>query len=165
MRLDTPDIKKAKEFALKHHGNQKYGKKPYMYHLEGVANKVDDVLDDFNIPTNDEETEHLLIIALLHDVVEDTDVTSEELMEEFGLSIAFQVEMLTHIDTYSYLEYILNLKTLASMIVKIADLRFNRAESEKEYAAKSNNRKKQMIAKYQMAEYIVGNNLEKLLEE
>lgn len=49
------------------HAGQKYGKKPYWTHPLAVANRLN---------TDDEE---LKIIALLHDVVEDTHYTFEDL--------------------------------------------------------------------------------------
>ena len=43
--------------------------------------------------------EVMIISALLHDVVEDTDYTIEDILEIFGKDIAFLVEGLTKIDT------------------------------------------------------------------
>lgn len=72
-------IKKAKEFALERHGNQKYGEYPYAYHLR----KVVGVLERF------EAGSPLLVSsAWLHDVVEDTNVTIEEIDRIFGENVA-----------------------------------------------------------------------------
>ena len=41
--------------------------------------------------------EHMVISALLHDVVEDTDVTITQIEEEFGIDVACIVDGLTKI--------------------------------------------------------------------
>jgi (p)ppGpp synthase/HD superfamily hydrolase len=58
-------INKAKEFAIKHHGEQKYGDRPYSFHLDQVVSYL--------VPYG----ETAQVIGYLHDVVEDTDVTLE----------------------------------------------------------------------------------------
>lgn len=59
---DLPaSVTAAREFAIKAHGDQKYGTHPYVYHLDKVAEIVR--------PWGDE----LMTIAYLHDVLEDTD--------------------------------------------------------------------------------------------
>ena len=70
-------IDKAKEFAIKAHGNQKYGKLPYEYHLQQVVSKLM-LWRDFNaFPITDE----YIAVAWLHDVLEDTDVSCEQIYE------------------------------------------------------------------------------------
>jgi len=74
---------KAREFAIRRHGGQKYGKHPYSVHLDAVANISLDYGDD------------AVAIAYLHDVVEDTDTTLNEIEAEFGLFISQCVSLLT----------------------------------------------------------------------
>lgn len=74
---------KAREFALKHHGEQKYGEHPYIVHLDAVAELVQGY------------GETAAVIAYLHDVVEDTDVTLSEISKKFGALIADCVAVLT----------------------------------------------------------------------
>ena len=73
-------VERAKEFAIKAHGKQKYGKLPYEYHLQQVVNKL--MLwkdyDSFDV------TDECLAAAWLHDVLEDTDTTHSQLYQEFG---------------------------------------------------------------------------------
>lgn len=76
-------IESAKEFAAKAHGNQLYGDKPYLYHLEKVASHLQGY------------GEEAQIIAYLHDVVEDTDVTVEQVKAKFGERVAACVSLLT----------------------------------------------------------------------
>ena len=75
--------KRAREFAIQSHGNQKYGEHPYSVHLDAVA----------KISRSYGETAE--IISYLHDVVEDTDVKIEEIESIFGSLIATSVAILT----------------------------------------------------------------------
>ncbi len=79
-------IRKAYEFALKAHGDQKrMSGEPYIIHPVEVAYIITTLeLDDESI-----------CAGLLHDVVEDTSVTREELKEEFGDSIVELVDGVT----------------------------------------------------------------------
>lgn len=67
------------------------------------------------------------IVALLHDVVEDTDTTFEE-VESYGFSqnVIDALKLLTHTNDVEYEDYIRNISTndLARK-VKLADLRHN----------------------------------------
>lgn len=85
----TDLIQAAKEFALKAHGDQKYGDKPYEYHLQKV---VDNVIDNIN------ELDGLywfnpitiaIATAWLHDTLEDTKVTATD-FERAGISDVVQ---------------------------------------------------------------------------
>lgn len=88
--MDFQDLKKAEAamlFAIKKHGAQKYGDQPYLTHLVQVVN----VLSEFGYSDN------LTIISAgwLHDVLEDTDATREELASKFGTPIAYAVWCVT----------------------------------------------------------------------
>ena len=66
--------------------------------------------------------EDLTAAALLHDILEDTDVTYEQLKEEFGTTIADLVNEVTHEgkpDTKGY--YFPRLKTQEGYMIKFAD--------------------------------------------
>ena len=67
------------DFASKHHKGQWYGSKPYMYHLK----KVSDVALDFGYTD-----ESILMGCLLHDIIEDTEVTYKDIKEKFGEEVA-----------------------------------------------------------------------------
>ncbi|MFC6013434.1 HD domain-containing protein [Nocardia lasii] len=67
----------AREFALTAHGDQRYGEHPYITHLAAVRA----VLDDFGYAGE------LGQAAWLHDVVEDTPVTAEEIENRFGREV------------------------------------------------------------------------------
>ena len=84
-------IQRAKDFAVRAHTSivhlRKYTKAPYATHLENVSGLVASV-------TRDPET---IAAAWLHDVVEDTPVTIEDLEREFGRAVAGMVESLTDV--------------------------------------------------------------------
>ena len=73
--------------------------------------------------TNDED---LKCIALGHDLLEDTDVTYEQLGHWFNSRIAIGILYLTKNPMRTYDQYIENLKgNRDAVLVKIADLRHN----------------------------------------
>jgi (p)ppGpp synthase/HD superfamily hydrolase len=82
-------LDKAVQFATKAHGSQvrKYHGTPYISHPLAVAEIVKSV----------PHTEEMLMAAVLHDVVEDTPVTIEEIKQEFGDTVAEIVYFLTDI--------------------------------------------------------------------
>lgn len=79
--------KKAKEFAYKaHKGMTRKGKDtPFTYHLE-LVNKILKTL------TTDEE---ILAAGWLHDVIEDTPITLDELKKEFNPKVCYYVDLET----------------------------------------------------------------------
>ena len=85
-RVDTKLIMKAYNYALGHHGDQcRRSGEPYIIHPLNVAYILADIgLDDSTI-----------CAALLHDVVEDTDVIDADLRKEFGDEIAEMVAGVT----------------------------------------------------------------------
>jgi len=81
-------IDKASAYAIKKHGTQKRkdGITPYYTHLKDVVAK----LIDYEVTDTD-----TLTSAWLHDVVEDTDVTFDDIRENFGDKVAGYVDILT----------------------------------------------------------------------
>lgn len=66
------------------------------------------------------------IVALLHDTVEDTDATAEEIESLFGPRVANAVEHMTHRDGEDYFDYIRRLKEdPLAVLVKLSDLHQN----------------------------------------
>ena len=92
-RVDTKLILKAYNYALKHHGNQlRKSGEPYIIHPLNVAYILADIgMDDSTISA-----------ALLHDVVEDTDVTNEDIVREFGQEIADMVAGVTKLGNIAF---------------------------------------------------------------
>jgi len=83
MRMSESKSAEARAFAVKAHGDQKYGTQPYSVHLDAVAELVADY------------GEEAKVVAYLHDVVEDTDVTVDEIRTRFGERVAFCVCLLS----------------------------------------------------------------------
>lgn len=84
---DMIRIKKAFELARKAHANQwRKGGEPYILHPIAVALIL---AEDLQLDANP------VIAAFLHDVVEDTDYTLDQLREEFGDDVAFLVKVVT----------------------------------------------------------------------
>jgi len=85
---------------------------PYIIHPITVMNGVD----------SDKEK----IVAVLHDVVEDTNVKIRTIYDEFGEEIAEAVELLTKSKGQDYFQYIEALKgNYLAMNVKVQDLKHN----------------------------------------
>jgi guanosine-3',5'-bis(diphosphate) 3'-pyrophosphohydrolase len=83
-------VMKAAVFAAKRHQYQRrggYDRLPYINHLLKVANAL--------IQIGEEEDETLLVAAVLHDIIEDTATTEEELAREFNKEVADIVVELT----------------------------------------------------------------------
>ena len=83
---DVEKITSAYEFADKAHAGQKRSSgEPYITHPLAVA----DILLDLGMDTD------TICAALLHDVVEDTDATSEQVSQLYGEEVANMVEGVT----------------------------------------------------------------------
>lgn len=109
-----PYTKIALKLCFEAHKNQtdKSGL-PYVFHPFHLAEQM-----------IDEET---TIVALLHDVVEDTAYTIDNLREiGFDKKILEAIELMTHNDNTQYMDYVAKIKTNpTAKIVKLADLKHN----------------------------------------
>ena len=122
-KMDTkPDlIQKAKDMAKSYHEGQirrgSAGFVPYYdEHILGVYNILKD-----ECQIDDEE---VLVTALLHDTVEDTSCTLEDIERAFGPEIKEQVRLLTSIDAEPFSVYARRLfanGTDKTILVKLAD--------------------------------------------
>ena len=92
-RVDNKIIMKAYNYAVEHHGDQKrHSGEPYIIHPLNVAYILAEVgLDEATI-----------CAALLHDVVEDTDVTDEDLRKDFSDEIADMVAGVTKLGSMMF---------------------------------------------------------------
>ena len=110
----TDKTKKAMKLCYDAHKDQvdKSGM-PYVFHPFHVAEQMKD--------------EATTIVALLHDVVEDTDYTLEDIAAEgFGQDIVEAVSLMTHEEDVPYLDYVAKLKdNPIARAVKLADLAHN----------------------------------------
>ena len=111
--INTKLTRKAMIIAYNAHKNQvdKSGV-PYIYHPIHVAEQMD--------------TEEECVVALLHDVVEDTNVTFKQLGEVFSKEIIDILKLLTKKKEIDYYEYINKIKENAvARKAKIADIKHN----------------------------------------
>ena len=110
----TPDTKKAIKLCFEAHRNQtdKSGL-PYVFHPFHVAEQMPD-----------EET---TIVALLHDVIEDTSYTIDDLRKMgFSEEVLDALDLMTHDKNVPYMEYVAKIsENEIAHTVKLADLRHN----------------------------------------
>lgn len=110
----TENTKRAMKLCFEAHKEQvdKSGM-PYVFHPFHLAEQMHD--------------EKATIVALLHDVIEDTDYTFEDLRSAgFDNEIIEALKLMTHDDSVPYMEYVTAIKSnpIASA-VKLADLEHN----------------------------------------
>jgi (p)ppGpp synthase/HD superfamily hydrolase len=115
------DMSEVIRFVQKAHGYQMYGDMPYIVHPLLVERHFTDTKRK--------------IIALLHDVVEDTYVLVSDIRDMFGDEIADAVDAITARDGENYLEeYIPRCaKNYDAACVKLADLEENMYSAENNY--------------------------------
>lgn len=112
--LYTKGTKEALKLCFNAHKEQtdKSGL-PYVFHPFHLAEQM--------------QTEDTTIVALLHDVVEDTDYTIEDLVKMgFSKSVTDAIALMTHEKGVDYMEYVAAIKeNPIAKAVKLADLRHN----------------------------------------
>lgn len=110
----TDETKKALKLCFEAHKNQvdKSGM-PYVFHPFHLAEQMID--------------ERTTIVALLHDIVEDTDYTFDDLRSMgFENEIIEVLMLMTHDEAVPYMEYVKKIKNNPiAKAVKLADLRHN----------------------------------------
>jgi len=112
-------IQLARQIAAEAHKDQTdLAGQPYMKHVERVAEAV--------VMYGDET----VIVALLHDVVEDGAMTLGQLREQFSAKVVNAVAALTRDKQRSYRSYIASLSSITlARRVKMADLQDNLSRS------------------------------------
>ena len=110
----TPITKKALKLCFEAHKEQvdKSGM-PYVFHPFHLAEQM--------------QTEETTVVALLHDLVEDTDYTIDDLTSMgFGKNITDAIALMTHADNVAYMDYVRKIKNNPiAKAVKLADLKHN----------------------------------------
>jgi len=147
-------IEKAKEFAKKAHSGQyrrgtdeKGNKLEYFIHPESVAEIVQRLKKSHKIA-------HLIAAAYLHDTVEDTDTSINQIKEEFGELVANLVEELTSDEEQlkimgkeKYLTQKLLTMSSWGLVIKLAD-RLDNVKEIPEIMKSGNTQKKKWARKY-----------------
>ncbi len=110
----TEKTKKALKLCFKAHKNQKdKSGMPYVFHPFHLAEQM--------------ETEETVIVALLHDVAEDTRYTLKKISKMgFGDRVIEALALLTHDPKVEYMDYVRAIKeNPIARAVKLADLNHN----------------------------------------
>ena len=109
----TPLTNRAMQIAYAaHHGQFDYNGIPYIFHPIHLAEQMEDEIS--------------CCAALLHDVVEDTDITLEELSREFPAEVIDILNLLTHDDAVPYFDYVRAIKAHpTARKIKLADIAHN----------------------------------------
>lgn len=113
MKCTSADLEKAIYIAVNAHlGQRDKADEPYIFHPLRVMNSCSSL--------------EAKIVAILHDVIEDTDVSIETIEQAFPPQIVDALRLLTHRADTPYMEYVeaIACNQLAREI-KIADLRDN----------------------------------------
>lgn len=114
MMIYTEQTKKALKLCFEAHKEQvdKSGM-PYVFHPFHLAEQM--------------QTEETTVVALLHDLVEDTDYTIDDLTSMgFGRTVTDAIALMTHADGVAYMDYVREIKNNPiAKAVKLADLKHN----------------------------------------
>jgi (p)ppGpp synthase/HD superfamily hydrolase len=118
-KIDISEVEKGMIYAKYYHGDQKRDSgEPYYSHPFEVAFLVSDYVCKTDI----------IITAILHDTIEDTGLTKEDIVEVFGVKVAEQVYDLTRIkecgtkiSSAQMIESLWLQKKLDVLIIKIFD--------------------------------------------
>ena len=115
-------VTKAFNFARQaHKGVRRLSGEPYIMHPIAVAQIA---CEEMGLGSTS------ICAALLHDVVEDTSVTIEELEKEFPTEVTDALRLLTHIKGTDYFEYVRSIRqNPIAKAVKLADIAHNSDET------------------------------------
>lgn len=123
MENTTDLISEAREFAIKTHGNQMYGNRPYIHHLEECLRIFGGVIDQRDLLS---ARKHLIdeigAAIFLHDTMEDQAVHYAILEDRFGKNVAEAVWCVTKIKPYNPALYFEKIsQNPIAAIVKLCD--------------------------------------------
>ena len=112
LRKESPFISKAYDFSKRAHGAQRRASgEPYFTHVTATAqNLLDWEMDETTIAA-----------GLLHDTVEDTNVSLDEIKKEFGEETAFLVNGVTKLGKIKYRGEEGQAETMRKMILAMAE--------------------------------------------
>lgn len=110
---DKQMIRRAFDMALESHENmRRKSGEPYIYHPIAVAQIA---AEEIGLGTTS------IVCALLHDVVEDTDITLEDIEHEFGKKVAKIIDGLTKISGVFDYDSSLQAENFRKMLLTLAD--------------------------------------------
>jgi (p)ppGpp synthase/HD superfamily hydrolase len=122
---------KMSDLIIGAHLGQKYGNKPYTYHLRMVKDKVYEL---FRGTLSMEDVLRLQIVALGHDLIEDTSETVNTLLDKgFEPRIVNSINLMSKHASLSYKEYLSRcVSDNLAFYGKVADTYCNLTESMKD---------------------------------
>lgn len=125
-----------------HAGQTDHSGIPYVFHPYHLAEQMDDEIS--------------CTVALLHDVIEDTDVTVQTLEKEFPKAVMDAVLLLTHDEKTDYFDYVRKIRdNPIAQKVKLADLAHNSDETRDVGAQISEEQKAWWRKKYARAKALL----------
>lgn len=134
--------------AYAHDGQVDKQDVPYIFHPLRVMEQV----RQWREGTASLELQEMLVAAVLHDVVEDTAVTLDEITTVFGSEVAYLVDLLTHREHEPNDDYIHRVASDArTRIIKRADMMDNR----RRMSDLDSETRKRLRAKYDRAGWII----------
>ena len=127
-----------------HHGQTDKSGVPYIFHPLHLAETMDDEIS--------------CCVALLHDTVEDTEVTLEELRRDFPPEVTDAVALLTHTKDVGYFDYVRAIRdNPIAKKVKLADLAHNSDQTRCDGSSIPREQLLRWREKYQKAKAILPN--------
>ena len=142
----TPLTQKAMHIAYQaHHGQFDKSGAPYIFHPIHLAEQMDE--------------EFACCVSLLHDTVEDTYVTIQDLKAHFPKEVTDAVQLMTHDKSVDYFTYVRAIKeNPIARKVKLADLAHNSDQSRCVGSGISEEMLQRLKAKYEKATKILTEN-------
>lgn len=139
----TPMTRKAMRVAYEaHKGQMDESGVPYIFHPYHVAEQMTDEIS--------------VCVAVLHDVLEDTDVTSEKLEAQFPEEVMEPLRLLRHEHGEDYMVYINRIKcNPVAVQVKLADIAHNSDETRVYGTGVTQERLEHWRAKYRKAKRVL----------
>lgn len=135
---------KAMKLAYEaHQGQVDKSGVPYIFHPYHLAEQMDDEIS--------------CCCALLHDVIEDTNITTEDLKKLFPSEVTEVVSLLTHRKSDDYFDYVRKIKeNPVAKKVKLADLAHN-SDTSRNILIQNNDTKatEKRLEKYEKAKKIL----------
>lgn len=134
---------KAMQIAYEaHHGQTDKCGVPYVFHPFHLAEQMDN--------------EYAVCAALLHDVAEDTDITTEQLAAVFPPPVIRALELLKHDSNTDYFSYVRALKSdPVARAVKLADLAHNSDAARAALIEEPDEKTAKRLEKYRQAAAIL----------
>jgi len=135
-------VTKARELALMKHQGQLYGEHPYMFHLYQVENIA---VRTYGCGTDC--IDELRAACLLHDILEDTNTTTDELFSlGFSHQVVNAISLVTKDEFTRYEQYINNIRMDdLALKVKLCDTAANLMNSINSCSAKRINKYSKQI--------------------